>query len=424
MDGTLIPTKGGYRAAGAGCQTGGMLGDSLTGPVDAGQDDWHRTVPGWHLAFAVLAALTGALIVTGDGAPPGVERASGLALLAMLCCWYAATGARVLHRERGRLGVVYLAGAVPLSAALFAVAPQGALMSFMLYPHIWALLPLRRAVAVTVASVASTAAVMIVRSDAYGQDLSSALLMAAVALVAALVLGVWITRIIEQSRQRARLVGELAATRAELAEVSREAGMLAERERLAKEIHDTLAQGFTSVLLLIEAAKAGTCERDRDARTHLDQARRTAMDNLAEARALVAALPPPRLRDASLPDAVSGLIERFAAETGLETRFTVNGTPRRLTPNEEVVLLRVTQEALANVRKHASGATRLEAALGYGASGVTLRIADDGQGFDPDDAGTGFGIGGMRDRVTEVGGVLRVGSGGRTGTVVQVELPS
>lgn len=200
--------------------------------------------------------------------------------------------------------------------------------------------------------------------------------------------------------------------------------MLAERERLAKEIHDTLAQGFTSVLLLIEAAKAGTCERDRDARTHLDQARRTAMDNLAEARALVAALPPPRLRDASLPDAVSGLIERFAAETGLETRFTVNGTPRRLTPNEEVVLLRVTQEALANVRKHASGATRLEAALGYGASGVTLRIADDGQGFDPDDAGTGFGIGGMRDRVTEVGGVLRVGSGGRTGTVVQVELPS
>src|SRR5262249_48490561 len=152
----------------------------------------------------------------------------------------------------------------------------------------------------------------------------------------------------------------------------REAGVLAERERLAKEIHDTLAQGFTSVLLLIEAAKAGTCERDQAARAHLDEARRTAMDNLAEARALVAALPPPQLRDASLPDALGGLIDRFEAETGLDARFTVTGAPRRLTPNEEVVLLRVTQEALANVRKHASGAGRLGSVLAYGATGVTL----------------------------------------------------
>ncbi|MEO3867615.1 sensor histidine kinase [Nonomuraea sp. B12E4] len=401
-----------------------MAGGSLTDPVDAGQDDWHRTVPGWHLAFATLAVLTAGLVVTGDAGPPAAERSTALFVLVLLCGWYGATGARALHRDHSRLGVVYLAGAVPLSAALFAVAPSGALMSFMLYPHIWALLPLRRAIGATVASVLSMAVVMVVRGDAYGQDLPSVMVVAAVALLAALVLGLWITRIIEQSRQRARLVEELAATRAELAEVSREAGALAERERLAREIHDTLAQGFTSVLLLLEAAKAGTCERDQAARGHLDQARRTAMDNLAEARALVAALPPPQLRGASLPDALGGLIERFEAETALDAAFTVTGTPRRLTPNEEVVLLRVTQEALANVRKHASGAGRLEGVLAYGTEGVTLRISDDGQGFDPGDAGTGFGIGGMRDRVTEVGGILTFGPARPAGTLVQVELPS
>lgn len=420
----LIPTKGGYRAATLATHTVEMAGDSLTDPVDAGQDDWRRTVSGWHLAFATLAVLTAGLVIISDADASTAERRIALFVLVLLCGWYGATGARALHRDRSRLGVIYLAGAVPLSAALFMAAPLGALMSFMLYPHIWALLPLRRAIAVTVASVVSLAAVMIVRSDAYGEELPTDILVAAVALVAALVLGVWITRIIEQSRHRARLVEELAATRAELAEVSREAGVLAERERLAREIHDTLAQGFTSVLLLLEAAKAGTCERDQAARGHLDQARRTAMDNLAEARALVAALPPPQLRDASLPDALGGLIQRFEAETALDAAFTVTGTPRRLTPNEEVVLLRVTQEALANIRKHASGAGRLEGVLAYGTADVTLRISDNGQGFDPGDAGTGFGIGGMRDRVTEVGGILTIGPARPSGTLVQVELPS
>ncbi|MGW0810416.1 sensor histidine kinase [Nonomuraea sp. NPDC002799] len=380
-------------------------------------------MPGWHLAFGTLAVLTAGLVVTGDADPSAVDRRLALVVLALQCCWYGATGARALHRSHSRLGVVYLAGAILLSAALFVATPSGALMSFMLYPHIWALLPLRKAIAVTVASVLSMAVVMIVRSDAYEQELPSVILVATVALVAALVLGVWITRIIEQSRQRARLVKELAATRAELAEVSRAAGVVAERERLAREIHDTLAQGFTSVLLLLEAAKAGTCERDQAARGHLDQARRTAMDNLAEARALVAALPPPQLRDTSLPDALGGLIERFEAETTLDAAFTMTGTPRRLTPNEEVVLLRVTQEALANIRKHASGAGRLEGVLAYGTAGVTLRISDDGQGFAPGDAGGGFGIGGMRDRVTEVGGILTIGPARPSGTLVQVELP-
>ncbi|MEV4800404.1 sensor histidine kinase [Nonomuraea sp. NPDC049421] len=401
-----------------------MAGGTLTAPVDPGRDDWHRTVPGWHLAFATFALLTAGLIIMGDPGPPTVERLAALVVLALLCVWYAVTGARALHRSHGRLGVVYLCGALPLSAALWAAAPSGPLMSFMLYPHIWALLPLRRAIPVTVASVTSMAAVMIVRSDAYGQEPASVLLMAAVALLTALVLGVWITRIIEQSRQRARLVEELAAARTELAEVSREAGVLAERERLAREIHDTLAQGFTSVLLLIEAAKAGTCERDQAARGHLDQARRTAMDNLAEARALVAALPPPQLRDSSLPDALRGLIERFAAETALDAAFTVTGTPRRLTPNEEVVLLRVTQEALANVRKHASGAARVEGMLAYEDMGVILSIGDDGHGFDPRETGAGYGIGGMRERVTEIGGTLTVGPNRPSGTLVQVELPS
>src|SRR5581483_2460286 len=170
-------------------------------------------------------------------------------------------------------GPAYLAVAVPVTVALFAVVPVGGLLLFALSPHICVMLPARRAVVVTCATVAAVgvAALAHIRVDEAG--VAAALLLGLASVTISVALGLWINRIIIQSRRRAELVAQLAAARAELATVSREAGVLAERERLAHDIHDTLAQGFTSVLLLLEAARVALSTDPAVAGRHLDRAR-------------------------------------------------------------------------------------------------------------------------------------------------------
>jgi len=304
-----------------------------------GRHVWQRAMIGWHVVFTVLALLTAAL--AGLERDTGADRRwAALALLAVLCGWYAATGVRALDREDPCLGQVYLAGAGPLIVGLFAVLPVGSLMLFALYPQMWALLPPRRAIAGTIAAVGSVGAVMLIRTGLHARGLLDAFVPAAVALLVALFLGLWITKIIQQSTERARLVAELADTRAELVTVSRDAGVLAERERLAREIHDTLAQGLTSIAILLDAVETELHDDQAEALRRLDQARRCARENLAETRAVIAALSPVDLERASLADAVVRLVDRFGAETGMTARHEVSGTRRALPVECEVVLLR------------------------------------------------------------------------------------
>ncbi|GAA1042086.1 sensor histidine kinase [Virgisporangium ochraceum] len=386
----------------------------VDGEADAGVHEWHRTVRGWHVAFAVLAALTCVLVTTNDE-PGGSRRYAALGVLLALVGWYVAVGARALLREPGPVGRLYVLGAVPLTVALFALDPVGSIMLFLLYPHVWALLPMRRAVVVTVVAVVSTGLVM-VGGSGWWLEVS---VTAVVGLVVALALGVWITRVIEQSRQRAQLVAELEATRAELAEVSRRAGAMSERERLAHDVHDTLAQGFASVLLLLQAAETAS---DLDAaRHHICRAQTTARENLAEARALIADLAPPALHGGSLPDALAQLVERLSGDLDVRPELTVVGRPRVLLADHDVVLLRVAQEALANVRRHA-GASCVDVSLRYEEEAVVLRVADDGRGFDPSTVVGGFGLPGMRSRVEQVGGAFSVTPGAPAGTVVEARL--
>ncbi|MBC6462144.1 sensor histidine kinase [Actinomadura sp. HBU206391] len=391
----------------------------MTGP---GRHLWQRAMVGWHVVFAALALLTA--VLAGIERDTGAERRwAALGLLAGLCAWYAATGARALDREDPRLGHLYLAVAGPVIVGLFAVLPVGSLMLFALYPQMWALLPPRRAIAGTVAAVGSVGAVMLLRTGLHGPGLLDAMVPAVVALLFALLLGLWITKIIQQSTERARLVAELAAARAEVEAVSRDAGVLAERERLAREIHDTLAQGLTSIAILLDAVETELRDDQTEALRRLDQARRCARENLAETRAVVAALSPVDLERASLADAVVRLVDRFGAETGVTTRHGVSGARRALPVECEVVLLRAVQEALANVRKHA-GAREVDVELHYHDDKAVLRVADDGRGFDasvlPEH---GFGLAGMRGRVAEAGGVMVLESAPGTGTVLRVELP-
>jgi signal transduction histidine kinase len=162
--------------------------------------------------------------------------------------------------------------------------------------------------------------------------------------------------------------------------------------------------------------------RDPDtARDHLALAARTARENLDEARAMVAALTPSPLAGVGLADALRRLSQRFAAEDSPATTVLVSGEGRPLPTGTEVVLLRVAQEALTNVRKHAKAST-VELELAYTSGGVSLEVSDDGAGFDAAALSPGYGLDAMRARVEQVGGRLIITSAPDSGTIVRAEV--
>jgi signal transduction histidine kinase len=280
----------------------------------------------------------------------------------------------------------------------------------------------RRAVVATCAIVAAIGTVVLAYGPLDGAGVTSVLVLSVVSVAVAVGIGLWIARIIRQSRQRAELIAQLAETRAQLAVVSREAGALAERERLSREIHDTLAQGFTSVLLLLEAARPALAGAP-SAAAYVEQAQDTARENLAEARSLVAALAPPDLAGTSLPEALRGLVERVGSDSGPAAELAITGTPRRLPTEHEVALLRMAQESLTNVRRHA-GATRVEVALVYETDRVSLRVSDDGKGFDPAAPQQGYGLAGIRARAHGIGGAATIETAPGAGVVVRIDVPA
>jgi signal transduction histidine kinase len=237
----------------------------------------------------------------------------------------------------------------------------------------------------------------------------------------AFTLGRWIDRVITQSRERAQLLVALESTRAELANVHRSAGIAAERDRMGAEIHDTLAQGFTSLLMLVRGVRSSFVSNPEAALQLLDVAEQTAQDNLDEARALITNSRPAPLQDAAITAALERLTTQFGRDTGLEASIEVLGTPRPLDPALDVVLLRTAQESLANVRKHAH-ASLVRLQLRYTDNNVSLEVSDDGTGFDSTELAPGFGLSGMQARANQVGGQVEVVSNLGEGTRVQVSL--
>ena len=376
-------------------------------------DVWTRTWIGWDLGFYVAAVAMAVTVMTTevDGSRP-----VALAGLAGLTGWYALFGARALRRRTTAYGIAYLGGMVPLFLVAFSQCGLLGIFLFVLFSQCWALVD-RLAVSIGSASALS-AGVGIVAYVEFGNGLAAVVAQSVVSLGFSLLLGLWVSRIVDQSADRRAMITDLEAARAELAAVNHRAGVLAERERLAREIHDTLAQGFTSVVVLLELAESDVDTDPAAARRRLVTARETARQNLAEARGLVAALSPADLQVAPLPEALGRLASRFTSETGLAATFSVAGTVAPLAANQEVVLLRAAQEALANVRKHA-GACSVAVTLTFAPGSVVLVVADDGIGFEPAAPAAGFGLAGMRRRVAEIGGALTVHSG-PTGTTVEV----
>jgi signal transduction histidine kinase len=211
----------------------------------------------------------------------------------------------------------------------------------------------------------------------------------------------------------------------------RRGGILLERQRLAREIHDTLAQGFTGIITSLTAAELTTDPSATDAASarYVEDAKRIARDSLAEARRLVWALRPESLDRYSLPEALGKLVQEWSAQTGVEARGTTNGTPRELLPEAEVALLRAAQESLTNVHKHAR-ASRVDVTLTYMDDRVVVDVVDDGVGFDPAEITPavgpqderGFGLTAMRERVEQLGGRLAIETAPGEGTAIAVEL--
>jgi len=215
------------------------------------------------------------------------------------------------------------------------------------------------------------------------------------------------------------------APEAELVAQAREAGVNDERQRMARELHDTLAQGLAGIITQLEAAE----QAGDDATRHLAAARQLARESLTEARRSVDALRPEPLVAARLPEAIEGEAARWSALNGVAAEVTVTGAARPLRPEIEVTLLRAAQEALANVAKHAD-AHRVGLTLSYMEDLVTLDVRDDGAGFAVNGAAVrangdgGFGLIAMRERVEELAGHLEVESEPGAGTALSISVPA
>lgn len=374
----------------------------------------------WVLLFGVTLAVPTAVAVL-DGELSESARLSVAVVAVAYAGWFWVVLGRVPDRwgEPGR-GILFCTGAVVAVAVLASLHPMFVVALYGLYPVLfvtlgwWALGPV----------VAATGLVGW-RTDAWEDGTG-----AVVNLLAVISLAVGIAAAMEaveaQSRRRRDALDALSATRTELAEASRRAGTLEERERLAREIHDTVAQALTSVVTQLEAAEQALDGRPDEARRHLSVARGTARQGLSEVRRAVAALRPDLLERHTLGEALQRRAERWSAETGVLAMVRTSGAPLPLHPDVETALLRTTEEALANVARHA-GATRATITLSYLGDAVTLDVDDDGVGFaaipDPCPDG-GFGLRGLKERLAAVGGWLEVESTPGEGTTVVAQVPS
>ncbi|MEU9338116.1 sensor histidine kinase [Streptomyces sp. NPDC048290] len=383
-----------------------------------GADDTRALALVMHTAFFVLLGASLARYLSrhpGDPLTPLVVTLS--VLLAALYVLGPALGARLTLRRVTWLGAVVAAWAV-----LVVLAPSFAWCAVPLFYTGLRTLPPRAAVPLVVLLTALTVAAQL--RLAGWADPNVLLAPPAVAAVATTV---FVTMERQTARQRA-LIDDLIRTRRELAATGRREGTLAERERLAREIHDTLAQGLSSQRMLLQAADRLWDTDAPAARGHVRTAAAIAESDLAEARRFVHDLAPADLaRTGGLGPALRAVAERASAN-GLTVRVHTEGTPAPpVPPAVEAALLRIAQGALANVREHAR-ATTATVTLTCLDDQIVLDVADDGTGFDPTarppaSGVRGHGLPAVRARLRQLGGTLTVESAPGEGTVVSASIP-
>jgi len=368
----------------------------------------------WALAVGVVVVACGAVVLVSPPAGSGAPVA--LAILAAYSVAYLTIGRRAAAGNR--LAIGFIAIGVVTTGALVSIEPGLAVFQALAMPSSWVLTTTRRAGITANAFVTGAAGTgFFVALGPTTTALSAATVTVTFSFAGSVALGLWIWKIAEYGDERARLLEELTAAQDELAALHRDAGGTAERERLSRELHDTIAQSLAGLVLLVQRARrehtAGTLAPET-----LDLVEDAARAALTETRALVAGAAPVEL-GAGLADALETLAARFRRESEVEVVVAVQAAGE-LDREAEVALLRSAQEGLANVRKHA-GATRVRLELTVDDAAAVLRIVDDGRGFSLDSAPDGFGLSGLHARLALVGGVLGVdGTAGATTLTARV----
>ncbi|MEU3722944.1 sensor histidine kinase [Streptomyces sp. NPDC031705] len=368
---------------------------------------------GHTVMWFVLGLAPSAVAVVDDAGP---AKWASLAVLAVLAGGHAVVRLfpqnPVLRPER------YLWVLAAGLGAMGWLPGGGAALFIVSLPQFWIFTATARAaIVLSGAAAAATVAGSSVRS---ADVLTGNGVFTLIGYATGVLVGMLVHRLMEDAEARAlRLSEQLEHTRQRLAEAHRREGATAERERLAREIHDTLAQGFASIIVLAEAARAGVRTEPERAAQQLLSIERTARENFAEARVLVGSAPQSGLTPGSVAATLRRTLDRFAQDTGL----TVEAELPEIACDQQtrIALLRCTQESLANVRKHA-GASTVGVVLAGLPDAVELEITDDGRGFVVDDS-RGFGLDGMRKRMAELGGALTVTSSLGDGTRVLATIP-
>jgi signal transduction histidine kinase len=403
---------------------------------------------GWErrrTSMRPVAAVSYALLAVLAAFAAGVERAPAvdLALCGAFAVWIGwMTLLPAERRRRGAVVAVFFTGLVALTAALVLrqglfgfLTPIGYICAFRMLVGPW--------------RMAGVGAVAVVAATAQASELNKATGFGLTAYAAILALNIllmcgatWVEQNADKrNQQRDQALAEareansrLEASLAENAGLheqlliqAREAGVLDERQRMAREIHDTIAQGLTGIITQLQAAEQAA-DDPGGWRRHFAAATMLARESLTEARRSVEALRPEPLEVGRLGDALTKVAERWTGLHGIPVQVTVTGTGVPMPPEAEVALLRTAQEALANISHHAE-ASRVWMTLSYLEHQVALDVGDDGRGFDPSapvspKENGGFGLLAMRQRIEGIAGTLQVESEPGGGTTLSACVPA
>ncbi|WP_435243008.1 sensor histidine kinase [Streptomyces cucumeris] len=406
---------------------------------DGGRWERHSDILFGGLPYLLLLLSTGLSLL--HGGQPDRDRLTTLGLVAVAAAWILGTYTLPTgRRSRQAYGTVrtagYFAGLLAVAAVLMARDPvfmlfaaTGFLQALVLLPTVWAFV-----------CVSATSFVVNTVPDGFPEPSTTAIVGYLATIAFQTVVIGWInllsSRLNQQHQRRKRTVAELrsalaenAGLHAQLITQAREAGVHDERQRMAGEIHDTLAQGLAGIIRQLEAAEDAEADRERW-RRHVVAAKELARESLAEARRSVQALRPEQLESRTLPDALEALAEGWSRERDLSVGFETTGTAAALHAELEATLYRVAQEALTNIAKHAE-ASKVGITLSYMDDLVVLDVLDDGVGFDPASAaaeagrsgGQGLGLVAMRRRLRRVAGTLDIESARGEGTAISAAVP-
>ena len=381
----------------------------------------------WTLGWRVLAAA--AFVVVGLSValsvPPGWPDAGKFwALFLAMAAWY------VVIQRWGRAGVIaalpwsfgfFLVGVI-LWAVLLPIHPAAFAFAAFMFPATYATL----SIGYSIPTGLALSAIMFLAGNNWRLDPGPGDLLAMLLAVASSVmLALFIHALIKQNVERKELIDELESTRASLAAAERAAGVEAERQRMAQQIHDTVAQGFVGIVTHLEAAEAVLADGSSGMSGHVREAKALAREILEESRRLVWDLRPDLRDGAPLPVVLARQLAAWSARSGIAAEQRVTGTARVLDANRETAVLQAALEALNNVKNHAR-ASRVTMTLSYMDDEVALDVKDNGDGL----AGRqtpntgGFGLKALEERVSGLGGRLTLESQPGEGTTLSLSLPA